>query len=342
MEEASLQLTWEEFRALYPDRTREAWRKRRQQHAQAIDSRSSSEARISLEAQLARSDEDWERLFAHLESAEEARDALRMEARPELTWTAPVPGPIGIAFVSDIHAGGTGVRYDLLRRDLELIRDTPGLYAVCLGDVIDNYKPQAKSGSGMYGALFPSPKEQIMYVTLRLRWARGKWLALCGGNHDAWDGKWAGIDRLPALAADLDCPYLTEAGGTLRVTVGEQTYTLALKHQHVGQSRLNTTNSHRRLFDEFPAWDNADVLAMGHTHAPEVQQTRRKGRQVAYIRAGTYKTRDSWSENLGFEPAYGVPLVVLYPTERKLIAFDGEHFTDGVRWLAIERAAYSE
>jgi len=210
-----------------------------------------------------------------------------------------------------------------------------------MGDYLDNYKPQAKSGTGTYHSLFASPTEQLAYVTTRLRIAQGKWLCLAQGNHDAWDGKWAGIDRLPALANDLGAPYFSERGGTLMMHVGKTRYVVIVKHDYRGRSQINKSASQGRLFDNWPEWTNADVICLAHLHEPDMHQTMRKGQTVTYLRSGTYKIHDEWAESAGYKPSYGVPMVVLYPGTRKIVAFSGENFEEAVQFLQQARERFS-
>lgn len=280
-----------------------------------------------------------ERMFSAYKEVRNAANDLPGPAR-QTHWYAPDSLPTGICFIGDVHAGGN-IEYELFERDLSLIRDTEGLHAVAMGDLIDNFKPQAKSGTGLYYALFGNPDLQVAYITVRMRWIRSKLIALCGGNHEGFDGRWAGIDRLPALARDLGTVYFTEAGGSVFAHVGDHRYHLVCKHDYTGKSRINRGNSARRLWDEWSwSFENADAVVLAHLHEPHLEQPIRKGQQVVYLRSGTYKIHDEWAESRGYRPTYGVPMVVLYPDSRRIIPFHGEHYLEGVRFLQAERARY--
>ena len=286
-----------------------------------------SEDKESLE------DEDaLERLFTAYKEVRRARNGLGDPDRV-MTWTAPDNGPIGVCFVGDVHAGGN-IEYELFERDLDLIRDIDGLYMVGTGDWFDNYKAQAKNGSGLYEAVIPDSNLQVAYITTRLRRVKHKTIAICQGNHDAWDGQWAGIDRLEALAGDLGVRYFTEAGGSIFAHVGDERYHLIVKHQSRGGKR----NGANTLYNEWP-WtrERPDVVTLAHLHEPSLEQPIRNGEAVTYLRGGTYKLHDEWAASKGYRAHYGVPLVVLYPHERKVIPFDGPLFRDGVRFLQMER-----
>lgn len=331
-ERDAAEMPFEEFAALHPHRTYNSWRIRRGRLAAGVVTLDKDDVTLTVKPEA--TEDEWEELFASLEKADGARGMLA--PTQEMTeFTSPDDKPIGICFLGDIHAGASGVRYDQLREDLELIRDTEGLYVCGTGDYTDNFKHQARSGAGLYQSLFASPNEQIAYVATRLAIARGKWLCLAAGNHDQWDGKWAGIDRMPALASHLGTAYFSERGGTVLATVGATRYVIVVKHDFAGRSRINKSNAQRRAWDEWPEWANADVVCLAHLHEPDLHVTMRKGQSVTYLRNGTFKVIDPWAESNGYKPSYGVPVVVLDPGERKVTPFG--LLRDGVRFLAQER-----
>ena len=80
------------------------------------------------------------------------------------------------------------------------------------------------------------------------------------------------------------------------------------------------------------------MVALAHTHEPHLEQVMRKGELVTYVRSGTYKVRDEWAENMGWRSGYGVPVVVMFPDERRIVAFHGSQFRQAVDYLRMVRA----
>lgn len=281
---------------------------------------------------------EWETYFAHLEAAAASRTSLSGAVK-HLAWAAPDDGkPVGIAFVSDIHAGAN-IDYLRFRQVIETIAATDGLYAVCLGDIFENAKTMSKAGTALYTGVFNNPHDQFMYVLIRFLIAKEKWIVLAKGNHDTRDFNAAGLDRYPELCEKLGVPYMDESGGTLVLDVGRNRYVGAIKHTWSGSSQLNKTNLHRRMWQEWHEWQNADFVATGHLHDPISHSEIRRGRDVAWLQAGTFKTHDEWAEMKGYQPAFGVPVLFLYPDERKVIPLPGPRFDDAVRLLKLERSA---
>ena len=333
---------WDFTNQFGTDHTYDAWRQKRQ----SLGVRMSAAARYGSEPFAApppepteavpEDEEALERLFAAYKEVRNATNEA-FGTTHTLDWTAPDGKPTGFCFVGDVHVGGN-VEYERFEVDLALIADTPGLHVVFMGDLIDNFKVPAKSGTALYHALFGNPDLQVAYIATRGNRVKDKLVAMCGGNHEGFDGRWAGIDRLPALARYWGTTYFTEAGGSIFATVGEQTYHLVCKHDYQGKSRINRGNSARRLWDEWPwAFENADAVVLAHLHEPHAEQPVRKGQTVSYLRCGTYKLHDGWAEGNGYRPSYGVPLVVMMPGEKKLIPFHGEHFQEAVAFLSMMR-----
>jgi len=348
----ALALTEDEFLLKHPHRNYNALRQRietelggretytqfrlrqaQERHDAAVASRRAP----GMPEELPDDPEALERLFGAMIDMHEAATALGGATSKRLDWRPPDTRPVGVAFIGDIHAGAH-IDYLRFERDVRTIAETDGLYGVLMGDTVENTKPQSKSGTALYAAVMPLPATQLAYAATRLRWARGKWLALLEGNHDAWDGRWAGIDRLPALAEDIGAEYFTETGGSIFVHLGGATYHLVCRHNHRGNSQLNKGNAARRLYDEWPwAFEHADVCVLGHTHEPHLEQTMRHGEIVTYLRSGTYKVNDEWAENQGWRSAYGVPVVVLWPGERRIVAFHGAQFEQAIDYLRLVR-----
>src|ERR1700744_1001157 len=127
-----------------------------------------------------------------------ARDARRwMEIKVKSNQ------PIGVCFMGDPHIDNNGCNWPLLRRDIKILKDTSGLYAVNIGDLTDNWvgrlvrlyadqemsKKQAwklakylmkESGIKWYGISSATMKHGTM-VRISSRPAR-KWCRLRTGN----------------------------------------------------------------------------------------------------------------------------------------------------------------
>lgn len=320
---------------------RETYTQFRVRQARELEAAREAAARAPVTVKERPSDEEYEAFFQLLEAADAAKGALS-PTQESTEFTAPEPGmPVAFAYTGDWHCGAGGVRYDLLRRDLEVIRETDGLYAVGMGDWLEGVNVTTKAASALYSGLFNDGGFQEVYVVTRAKVLRGKWVAILSGNHDEWIYRAAGITRMDQFAAELDAPHFSQGGGTVFVNVGGQRYTVGVRHNAQGNSQLNTTNAQRRAFDSWPEWDNCHAIVLAHLHFNDLHIQPRRGRRCVYLRSGTYKTVDGYARDHGYVPEWGVPLTIFLPDEERVIAFRGDDFLEGVRYFRWLRERYA-
>jgi hypothetical protein len=257
---------------------------------------------------------------------------LRKEETKTIEWTAPVDGWIGLAFPGDLHIGGP-IDYDQLETDLDLIEATDGLWCVGLGDYSNNFQAAQKLLKAMAEDVVPGSEDQMALVA-HVMGRTSKWIGILEGNHDTWSGS----SGLKALAGNLNCPHISEAGCSLKVMTGRQRYVGYLKHSWKGHSNLNTSNESRRMWNEFPEWENADFTVLAHYHQPDTHQKEIKTQTVVHLRGGTYKSYDPYASKNGYVPEYGIPLVLLNPDAKEIIPFHARNWRRGVEMLGMLRS----
>lgn len=263
--------------------------------------------------------------------------------KDRVTFTPPESNlPVGIVFTGDWHVGAGGVELDRLRRDLKRIGETDGLWAIGMGDMIEGVGANNKAAPDLYHGIVNKSDVQVKIAAHLAGMASGKWLALLGGNHDAFSYRATGIERARIIARELNVPFFSEAGGTVYLTMRGAEYVIGVRHNGKGNSQINTTNAQRRTFDAWPEWENTDVICLAHLHFNDLAVTPRKGGQCIYLRSGTGKTHDDYSRDQGYKPEYGMPVVIFYPDEKKMVPFRGDRLDEALRFLEWERARYRE
>lgn len=248
--------------------------------------------------------------------------------------------PVGLIFSGDWHVGSGGVELDRLRRDLQRIGETDGLYAVAMGDLIEGVGASNKAAPALYTGVLNKSNVQVSLAVHLANQAREKWLCVIDGNHDQMAYRATGIDRGAAIARGIGAPRFGQGGATVFVELGGVRYVVGVRHNGVGNSQLNTTNAQRRTFDAWPQWPNCDVICLAHLHFNDLAVTPRKGGQCVYLRSGTVKTNDIYARDNGYTPEYGMPIVVFYPGEKRMVPFRGDRMDEALRFLESERALY--
>lgn len=241
--------------------------------------------------------------------------------------------PVAVAFWGDWHLGGIGVDHARFLRDRELIRSTPGLYFIGMGDYKDNFMQSGHFGA-VYHQVIP-PGAQDILVLDTVRYVAEKALAWIKGNHDDWSAQIDGYDDfMTTICTTAKSVYLGH-GGVIYLTVGDVVYKIGARHKYIYESSLNTTNSQRRLNEAF---GGCDVIALAHTHQMDLHQKEHMGRGTVWIRSGTYKVEDDYAQSIGgWRGQYGVPLVILWPDRKEILpVYD---FERGIEILHYYREA---
>src|SRR6202022_160866 len=131
------------------------------------------------------------RFEGHLE-AREARRWMEIKVKSNK--------PIGVTFMGDPHIDNNGCNWPLLRRDIKILEETPGLYAVNIGDLTDNWVGRLVR---LYADQEMSKKQAWKLAKYLMRDSGIKWLCHILGNHDVWN----------------DGPYLIKANAQPMVPV---------------------------------------------------------------------------------------------------------------------------
>jgi hypothetical protein len=280
--------------------------------------------------------------FAAVEHASMLR-AKSAKRTDETEWFAPDDGlPVGLLCDGDWHCGAHGVAYDALDQRLALLRDTDGLYGVGMGDYHEGVSIHSKAAPALYSGCYNSGDEQEERVMMRLRTpGSGKWIVLTKGNHDAWVERHAGLSRTERLAREIGVEHFGEGGGTIYANVGEQRYVIGVRHNHSGNSQLNTSNAQRRMVDSWLSWDTLHAAVLAHFHFNDLHVAPRHGKRCIYLRSGTYKIYDSYAKGGGFYPEMGSPLLILLPDEEKILPYRGDDLDYGLKMLAQLRTEYA-
>jgi hypothetical protein len=238
----------------------------------------------------------WERAF-------EAQDQAlrRTQTRARQTITMPDGGPFAIAYTSDWHIGDPACDYRTLKADHELIRDTPGMYAIFTGDGWNNWiigKLQVLQRD----EAIPFDEEVALFCDVVGTVGR-KWLVAIPGNHANWTRLLAGIDRVREAFSHtkvLYDPY--EVVFTL--CYGEDRVVVKARHKWRWSSIFNATHgietSWQRCDHDF------DIGIGGHTHIGTFCRpfVRHKRKRWAVL-VGTYKIDGDYGRERGLPTPSG-------------------------------------
>lgn len=248
--------------------------------------------------------------------------------------TITLPNEVfGVSYVSDQHIGpGTPCDMKRMREDAELIADTPGLYALCMGDGVDNH---IKHRSAMLNSR-SQPGEQYKLYEYYLSIFADSIIGLCSGNHDDWTKQFAGIDVVGEIAKQHRVFYAPDEVH-LTVKAGNQEYKISGRHQYKMSSSLNQGHSPKQWLrfgdKEF------DVGGMGHHHEAHIETYLFRGLIRWICRPGSYQITSQYSRQFGFNDSVpSCPTFVFWPNERRIVGF--HDVREAVDYLKFQRAKH--
>lgn len=253
---------------------------------------------------------------------------VRQKARREVERWLPITvnetQPFGLLVFGDEHADDNNCDWPELKRDLELCRTTPGLYACAMGDATNNWVGRLIRE---YENQNVTRKESRQLLKWLLSEDAAPWLFRLAGNHDCWrEG-----DVLIGLFAKGD--YLIadwEARIELRTADG-QAFRIHASHDFKGSSIYNKTHGPSRA--AMFSGGAAELYLAGHKHCLGTQsfEIEETGKLIHVVRARGYKKHDQYAVVNGYvQGEAGASVFVLFNPQAETAAGRITIFNDPV------------
>lgn len=226
-----------------------------------------------------------------------ARFATHLAAREARRWfeiKVKSNKPIGVCMVGDPHLDSNGCNWPLLRSHIKILEDTPGMYAVGIGDLTDNWVGRLVR---LYADQEMSKKAAWKLAKYFIKDSKVRWLCHLLGNHDLWN----------------DGPYLIKANAQPMVPVESwqsrfqltfpngKNVRIHASHDFPGKSIWNAMHGPQKaaLLQE-----QADIYACGHKHEWACNEGENAARGFVYwlVRSRGYKFIDDYADQLGYGP----------------------------------------
>lgn len=222
--------------------------------------------------------------------------------------------------LADLHLGDGCCDVDLIKENIEYIRNHDGVYTILNGDIINN---STKSSVGdVYGEEL-TPMQQLERAYELLNVIKDKILCITNGNHENRTYKMDGIDLMEILARELGvADRYTKGSAVLFIKVGNNErfknftrghkflYTIYCNHGFGGGKKpggkVNSLESMADVVD-------CDIYLMSHTHLPamfkenyfRVDATKQTVIPVEklFVNTNAYLNYGGYGETYGFRPA---------------------------------------
>ena len=230
--------------------------------------------------------------------------------------------PIGISFAADNHIGGEGVDYERMFAEAELIADTENLYAINVGDLVDNFIVSKLLSLRLFTST--TIPEEWALAKLYLEIIGPKLLALVSGNHDQWTTAMSGVDELRSALAGIRPDVLYHTDELLvNIEVGPLVVPARIRHKWQYHSVLNQTHVLELAFER----DQAKHFRLGvgaHTHVSGLARQFNAGGDTGLaVICGAYKVYDPFATKIGFaESNKSTAVTVIFHPERGMTGYD--------------------
>jgi len=272
-----------------------------------------------------------EELLDHMERRFEKRQA-REKAEHWFAINEPTNEPIAYSWFGDPHLGSNGCNIPLLRRDIEIIKSTEGMYAANCGDTVDGW---GGALTRLYADNDVSRQTERRLARWFLEEAGIPWRLWLLGNHDVMDASLSAYlgainaTRIPLIDWRAKFRIVFPNGCEIRIDAA---------HDHKGSSIYNPLHGQKRasLWDE-----DADLFISGHRHTWALASEEvAGGRVISMCRVRGYKYIDQFARRRNYiEQTCGASIVTVFdpttesPVRRVQCFADVEAGADFLTWL---------
>lgn len=184
---------------------------------------------------------------------------------------------------ADLHLGDVHCDVDLIRKDIEYVKDNRNVYCILNGDILNN---STKNSVGDVYSETLTPMDQLQRAVALFEPIKNKILAVTTGNHEARTWRNDGIDLMSLMCTQLGISerYANESGLIFlrfgAVTNGHKetngsgksrmvSYTIFVTHGSGGGRKEGAKAI--RLADMSSIVD-ADIYIHSHTHLPMIMK----------------------------------------------------------------------
>lgn len=211
--------------------------------------------------------------------------------------------PIALVAIGDPHIDDNGCNMRQLRRDIDIMSKTKGMYAMNIGDTTNNW---AGKLAKLYADQDSSEETAHRLIEWFFKDSGINWLIMIAGNHQLW----ANMPFVRELCKNI-CPMVDWRAQFKLVFKNGRECLIDAAHNFSGHSQWNNLHSAQKAS---VMGGNADIYVSGHTHEWGLAQHEEPttGRVYHLVKARGYKHIDKYAEKLGYEPQqYGSSVVMV-------------------------------
>lgn len=258
----------------------------------------------------------WRTVLPHVQSLQRVfKEASG--SQDSATWKIKTSRPICVVVIGDLQLGSWGTDYDLFMKVTDEIINTPDLYVILVGDLLQMAIKMRTVLEVVDNAL--PPKAQLYLLDSWLQDIKHKVIASTWDNHSVMREEAAAGYSTYAEIFRRHTIYHNHIGH-LDIHVNGNVYKWAVSHFFRGRSLLNNVHAPMRyLRHEAP---DREIAAQGDFHLPGVAKYWEGGRERVAIVCGSIQTESGYAKrffSLKTCPTY--PCVTLGHKEKMITPY---------------------
>ncbi|MBI5035579.1 MAG: hypothetical protein HZB51_34235 [Chloroflexi bacterium] len=255
-------------------------------------------------------DFDPEQVIAALTAEYNRLHALRLKAANQKI--AFEKGPICAVFFADVHLGHPGVNIVRFLEELRLIRETPGMWAFAVGDMVENMILPKLVNNRFNGELKPTYEWKLLRYVMEI--IAPKLIGATSGNHENWIEALTGIPYFHEIVKQTAPQVLYNTNDIqFDCYVEGANFPVRIRHKWLYKSKYNATHG----IEDAWRFDHGFKIGVGaHTHTSGlIREFNAGGDNGMALLCGTYKDCDEYAAKLGVpRPNRSTAVsVILYP-----------------------------
>lgn len=238
-------------------------------------------------------------------------------SQEHLTWKIETDEPICVMVLGDTQLGSFGTDYDLFKRLTEEVLNTPNLYVLIVGDIIQ-LAIKMRSVAEVLDNMF-DVGTQYYILEKWLDMIKHKVIAATWSNHESMrEENVLGYSPSAKIFGEK-VPYFTGIG-EIDMIVGDETYKVAASHFFMGRSMYNKAHAPMRYMREKA--NHIEIAVQGDFHQPGILQQEYGGLWRLSMVCGSIQTNSSYAKRFfSLKTVPNMPCFTLSPHEHYFNAY---------------------
>lgn len=255
----------------------------------------------------------WRDISTHIKSSQKFKQDTS-SYQEFIKWKPNVidNSPVALMVLGDTQLGSFGTDYELFEELTDFIVNTPNLYVILVGDLIQLAIKLRNVAEILDNAI--SPRVQMVMLESWLDEIKHKVIASTWCNHGTMREETMLGYSPSAKMMSTKVPFFNTIG-EIEATVGDQTYMIAASHFFQGKSMYNKAHAPMRYIREKA--NHIDIAIQGDFHQPGILLQPYGGKLRLGVVCGSIQTNSTYAKrHFAVKTFPQMPVITLDPNKK--------------------------